>query len=120
MPTAVPSLQNVSCDPYGGEAHALVGENGAGRSTIVKMLAGQRPDSGTLEIDGTPVELNTPADAKAAGIAMSRQAGQLSARRMVGRDLGALFPKQDDEPRAVALTVDRTEFTAADIDKDNF
>src|SRR5881397_1251707 len=71
---AVAAAQNVSFDLYGGEAHALVGENGAGKSTIVKMLAGVHcPDSGTLEIDGTPVELNTPADAKAAGIAVIYQ-----------------------------------------------
>src|SRR4051794_41952850 len=67
---AVAAAQNVSFDLYGGEAHALVGENGAGKSTIVKMLAGvHRPDSGTLEIDGTPGELNTPPDAQAAGVA---------------------------------------------------
>ncbi|WP_433013491.1 sugar ABC transporter ATP-binding protein [Kribbella sp. CA-294648] len=71
---AVAAVQGVSFDLYGGEAHALVGENGAGKSTIVKMLAGvHRPDAGTLELDGVPVELSTPADAKAAGIAVIYQ-----------------------------------------------
>jgi rhamnose transport system ATP-binding protein len=71
---AVAAVQNVSFDLYGGEAHALVGENGAGKSTLVKMLAGvHRPDSGTLELDGAPIELATPADAKAAGIAVIYQ-----------------------------------------------
>ncbi|MDX6284318.1 MAG: rhamnose transport system ATP-binding protein [Kribbellaceae bacterium] len=43
-------------------------------STIVKMLAGViRPDAGTLELDGAPIELNSPADAKAAGIAVIYQ-----------------------------------------------
>src|SRR5690349_16488413 len=71
---AVAAVQNVSFDLYGGEAHALVGENGAGKSTLVKMLAGvHRPDSGTLELDGAPIELSTPADAKAAGIAVIYQ-----------------------------------------------
>jgi rhamnose transport system ATP-binding protein len=71
---AVAAVQGVSFDLYGGEAHALVGENGAGKSTIVKMLAGvHRPDAGTLELDGAPIELNTPADAKAAGIAVIYQ-----------------------------------------------
>lgn len=71
---AVAAVQSVSFDLYGGEAHALVGENGAGKSTIVKMLAGvHRPDAGTLELDGAPIELNTPADAKAAGIAVIYQ-----------------------------------------------
>jgi ABC-type sugar transport system ATPase subunit len=58
---AVAAVQNASFDPYGGEAYALVGENGAGRSTIVKMLACvHRPDSGTLEIDGTPKQDDEP------------------------------------------------------------
>ncbi|WP_343238321.1 sugar ABC transporter ATP-binding protein [Streptomyces sp. SID13031] len=71
---AVAAVQGVSFDLYGGEAHALVGENGAGKSTIVKMLAGvHRPDSGTLELDGAPIELTTPAGAKAAGIAVIYQ-----------------------------------------------
>jgi len=71
---AVAAVQGVSFDLYGSEAHALVGENGAGKSTIVKMLAGvHRPDAGTLELDGVPIELTTPADAKAAGIAVIYQ-----------------------------------------------
>src|SRR3954467_7080180 len=71
---AVAAVQGVSFDLYGAEAHALVGENGAGKSTIVKMLAGvHRPDAGTLELDGAPIELHSPADAKAAGIAVIYQ-----------------------------------------------
>src|ERR1700712_1228549 len=71
---AVAAVRDVSFDLYGGEAHALVGENGAGKSTIVKMLAGvHRPDAGTLELDGTPIDLSSPADAKAAGIAVIYQ-----------------------------------------------
>src|SRR4051794_31598789 len=71
---AVAAVRDVSFDLSGGEAHALVGENGAGKSTIVKMLAGvHRPDAGTLELDGAPIELTGPADAKAAGIAVIYQ-----------------------------------------------
>ncbi|MDX6235697.1 MAG: rhamnose transport system ATP-binding protein [Kribbellaceae bacterium] len=66
---AVAAVQNVSFDLHGGEMHALVGENGACKSTMVKMLAGVHlPDAGTIELDGTPVDLYTPADAKAAGL----------------------------------------------------
>lgn len=71
---AVVAVSGVSFPLYAGEAHALVGENGAGKSTIVKMLAGvHRPDAGTLEIAGEPVELHSPADAMAAGIAVIYQ-----------------------------------------------
>src|SRR2546429_3344216 len=71
---AVAAVAGVSFPLYAGESHALVGENGAGKSTIVKMLAGvHRPDSGTLELDGTPLDLHSPADARAAGIAVIYQ-----------------------------------------------
>jgi len=70
----VAAVQNVSSDRYGGEAHALLGGNGAGKSTVAKMLAGvHRPEAGTIELDGSPVELTTPADAKGAGIAVIYQ-----------------------------------------------
>jgi rhamnose transport system ATP-binding protein len=71
---AVAAVAGVSFPLYAGEAHALVGENGAGKSTIVKMLAGvHRPDTGTLLLDGELVSFHTPADAKAAGIAVIYQ-----------------------------------------------
>jgi rhamnose transport system ATP-binding protein len=71
---AVAAVDGVSFGLYPGEAHALVGENGAGKSTIVKMLAGvHRPDDGTLVLDGRPVEFGSPAAAKAAGIAVIYQ-----------------------------------------------
>jgi ABC-type uncharacterized transport system ATPase subunit len=57
-----------------GTVHALVGENGAGKSTLMKILYGmQRPDEGTIAIDGAPVSLGTPAQAIAAGIGMVHQ-----------------------------------------------
>lgn len=71
---AVAAVRGCSFPLYPGEAHALVGENGAGKSTIVKMLAGvHRPDTGTLLVSGEPVEFAGPGDAMAAGIAVIYQ-----------------------------------------------
>jgi rhamnose transport system ATP-binding protein len=71
---AVIALANGSIRLYPGEAHALVGENGAGKSTLVKILAGvHQPDSGSLVIDGQPVNFTGPASSKAAGVAVIYQ-----------------------------------------------
>ena len=68
------ALRDVSLDIYAGEAHALVGENGAGKSTVVKVLAGvHAPDAGTVSLDGAPVNFAGPAEARAAGIAVIYQ-----------------------------------------------
>ncbi len=54
-----------------GTIHALVGENGAGKSTLMKILYGvQKPDDGTIAINGHEVSFSTPADAIAEGVGM--------------------------------------------------
>ncbi|MGW6704583.1 ABC transporter ATP-binding protein [Streptomyces sp. NPDC054956] len=57
-----------------GTVHALVGENGAGKSTLMKILYGmQKPDEGTIAIDGEQVSFHSPGDAIARGIGMVHQ-----------------------------------------------
>jgi simple sugar transport system ATP-binding protein len=57
-----------------GTVHALVGENGAGKSTLMKILYGmQKPDEGTIAVDGEQVAFHSPADAIARGIGMVHQ-----------------------------------------------
>ncbi|MEV4572639.1 sugar ABC transporter ATP-binding protein [Nonomuraea jabiensis] len=71
---AVRAVREVSLSLFPGEVHALAGENGAGKSTIVKILSGvHRPDSGRILLDGEPVEFGGPADAQRAGVAVIYQ-----------------------------------------------
>jgi len=54
-----------------GEIHAVLGENGAGKSTLMKIIYGAvRPDAGELRFDGLPVQIRSPAEARALGVAM--------------------------------------------------
>jgi general nucleoside transport system ATP-binding protein len=68
---AVKANDDVSLTVQPGEIHALLGENGAGKSTLMKIVFGAvQPDAGTIAIDGTPVVIRNPHEAKAHGIAM--------------------------------------------------
>lgn len=70
----VRALSNVGFDLLPGEVHALMGENGAGKSTLMKILSGvHRPDSGAIEIDGRPVQIDSPAKAQSLGIGIVHQ-----------------------------------------------
>jgi ABC-type sugar transport system ATPase subunit len=70
----VVALDGVSFEIARGRCHALCGENGAGKSTLGRILAGiHAPDDGQVLIDGRPVRFASPADARAAGVAMVHQ-----------------------------------------------
>src|SRR5215204_1889861 len=65
----VQALDNVDFEVAPGEIHALLGENGVGKSTLLKILSGaQRPDSGTVSFAGKPLALSHPHDAQLLGI----------------------------------------------------
>lgn len=60
----------VSLGMYPGRIHGLLGENGSGKSTVIKTLSGvQQPDSGEIRLNGRPVSFADPIEARRAGIA---------------------------------------------------
>lgn len=67
---AIQALRNISFDLVRGEVHALLGENGAGKSTFTRIVTGiLAPDSGELEISGQLVQRFTPDHARSLGVA---------------------------------------------------
>lgn len=70
----VKALDNISFELRAGEVFALAGENGAGKSTFIKIMSGvYQPDGGSLEMDGKPIQFPTPRSAFDAGICVVHQ-----------------------------------------------
>lgn len=66
----IKALDNVYFKLKPGEIHALMGENGAGKSTFIKVITGvYKPDGGEILLNGQRVDFKTPNDAKHRGIA---------------------------------------------------
>ncbi|PQV55905.1 ribose transport system ATP-binding protein [Defluviimonas denitrificans] len=91
-------LHGVDFALAGGEVHALIGENGAGKSTIMKILGGfLEPTAGGVLLDGEPAPYRSGAEAEALGVVVIHQEFNLAQDLTVaeniylGREIGGLF-----------------------------
>ncbi len=105
----VHAVDDVTIDLRPGEVHGLVGGNGAGKSTLIKTLSGaQRPDSGQIFVDGEPVTIENPRDAKAYGIETIYQTLALAenidapGNMVLGRELMTPLGNLDDSAMEAA------------------
>ena len=81
-------LDNASLEMQAGEVMALVGQNGAGKSTMIKILTGAyRRDAGTVRFDGHAIDFASPAESQAAGIATVYQELNLAPHRSVAENI---------------------------------
>lgn len=116
----VHALKRGDLNVEAGQVHALVGENGAGKSTMMKIVAGMlRPDGGEMRWNGAPVTFTRPADAHAAGIAMVHQesllAGHLTVAENVflGRETSAGLLRDSEMHDRCAELIAEHEFPIA-------
>ncbi|WP_339115124.1 ATP-binding cassette domain-containing protein [Thioclava sp. GXIMD2076] len=104
----VTALDHCDFDLMPGEILAVIGDNGAGKSSLIKALSGAvKPNAGEILLDGTPVQFASPNDARAAGIETVYQtlamspALSIADNMFMGRErrvpgiMGTLFRKLD-------------------------
>ncbi|MCR6488260.1 ATP-binding cassette domain-containing protein [Amycolatopsis sp. OK19-0408] len=90
----VQALHEVDLRIEPGQVHAVLGENGAGKSTAVRILAGlDRPDSGVVELNGTPLRLRSREEATRHGIGLIPQSGSLLAELSLEENLALTQPQ---------------------------
>jgi ribose transport system ATP-binding protein len=106
------ALSEAEFSARAGEVHALLGENGAGKSTFIQILSGAaRHDAGTLLVDDADYHPANPDDAQARGIAAVFQELSLIPDLTVEQNIW--FRR---EPRTVLRTVDRGELRRRTVD----
>jgi ABC-type sugar transport system ATPase subunit len=125
---ALQALADVDLDVHTGEVLAILGDNGAGKSTFIKILSGAyEPSAGTLLLDGAPVRFASPQDAADIGIATIFQELALSenlsiaenvflGRELVHRVLGVPFLKRQAMKQKVAELLHSLEAHISDPD----
>ncbi|MGZ8601065.1 MAG: sugar ABC transporter ATP-binding protein [Actinomycetota bacterium] len=92
---AVQALSDVSVDCRAGEVHAIVGENGSGKSTLLGVASGAvDPDRGTVTIGGGRLRRDSPAQARALGLAMAYQDTSLILAQPVKNNLYLSAPPE--------------------------
>jgi simple sugar transport system ATP-binding protein len=84
----VQALDDVTLEVRAGDVHCLAGENGCGKSTLIKVISGaETPDSGELEFDGQTRDHTTPVEAIRAGIQVIYQDFSLFPNLTVGENI---------------------------------
>jgi ribose transport system ATP-binding protein len=119
----VRALEDVSLSVNAGAVHVLVGQNGAGKSTLIKVLYGaHHPDRGEVLVDGRPVRIASPADARRLGIAVIFQEFSLvpylsiAQNIFLGRELPGRVPGSLDRRRMHAEARHLLDMLGVDLD----
>ena len=96
-------FDHVNLEVIGGERIALLGDNGTGKSTLLKIIIGAQPQtSGTMSFHGAPYEPKTPMDANKAGVGMVFQEQSLIVTLNVAQNI--FFGHEKDFKRPVSST----------------
>ena len=109
-------LHGIDFALYPGEVHALIGENGAGKSTIMKILGGYlAASSGRVLLNGQPAPFHSGAEAEALGIVVIHQEFNLAADLTVsqniwlGREMGGWLLDHKAMRQATQALLDQLE-----------